>query len=322
MRIFFMASTQYRVRAGLRKSSFQSQGFQLFCLHANWNWDGKRIRMLNDQLRRRHFPAPFRRNRAETVASRPSRSTAVSSLRISRHQKTRQHLGRPVHGLFAILPPRVAIIVRHQASRAIPDSGRRRPRAGAPGMATSRAAGHELEPQPENHRGEQNTSAPKRPGTINQHVTKNFPKNGAGLAAGFALHRHTMPAYRPNVAFILRNAAGEILVCERSDWAGSLAYPRRRESRRIPARLPWPARSRRNSDCSPTNTACSRAGGPTATFSPNGRKKDGWRWTGAALLSRRAGQRQSHDPLRWRPRIPRPRAGFPPPLITWIGLLP
>ncbi len=29
-----------------------------------------------------------------------------------------------------------------------------------------------------------------------------------------------MPTYRPNVAFILSNAAGEILVCERSDWAG------------------------------------------------------------------------------------------------------
>lgn len=29
-----------------------------------------------------------------------------------------------------------------------------------------------------------------------------------------------MPIYRPNVAFILSNAAGEILVCERSDWAG------------------------------------------------------------------------------------------------------
>jgi putative (di)nucleoside polyphosphate hydrolase len=34
-----------------------------------------------------------------------------------------------------------------------------------------------------------------------------------------------MPAYRPNVAFILRNAAGEILVCERSDWAGCWQFP-------------------------------------------------------------------------------------------------
>lgn len=34
-----------------------------------------------------------------------------------------------------------------------------------------------------------------------------------------------MPSYRPNVAFILRNAAGEILVCERSDWAGCWQFP-------------------------------------------------------------------------------------------------
>lgn len=34
-----------------------------------------------------------------------------------------------------------------------------------------------------------------------------------------------MPAYRPNVAFILRNASGEILICERSDWAGCWQFP-------------------------------------------------------------------------------------------------
>jgi putative (di)nucleoside polyphosphate hydrolase len=34
-----------------------------------------------------------------------------------------------------------------------------------------------------------------------------------------------MPVYRPNVAFILRNAAGEILVCERSDWPGCWQFP-------------------------------------------------------------------------------------------------
>ncbi len=34
-----------------------------------------------------------------------------------------------------------------------------------------------------------------------------------------------MPAYRPNVAIILRNAAGEILVCERSDWSGCWQFP-------------------------------------------------------------------------------------------------
>lgn len=34
-----------------------------------------------------------------------------------------------------------------------------------------------------------------------------------------------MPRYRPNVAFILRNAAGHILVCERSDWAGCWQFP-------------------------------------------------------------------------------------------------
>ncbi len=34
-----------------------------------------------------------------------------------------------------------------------------------------------------------------------------------------------MPRYRPNVAIILRNDAGEILVCERSDWPGCWQFP-------------------------------------------------------------------------------------------------
>ena len=34
-----------------------------------------------------------------------------------------------------------------------------------------------------------------------------------------------MPRYRPNVAFILRNSSGEILVCERSDWPGCWQFP-------------------------------------------------------------------------------------------------
>jgi putative (di)nucleoside polyphosphate hydrolase len=34
-----------------------------------------------------------------------------------------------------------------------------------------------------------------------------------------------MPSYRPNVACILRNAAGEILICERRDWPGCWQFP-------------------------------------------------------------------------------------------------
>ena len=34
-----------------------------------------------------------------------------------------------------------------------------------------------------------------------------------------------MPLYRPNVAFILRNTAGNILVCERSDWPECWQFP-------------------------------------------------------------------------------------------------
>ncbi|GAB4165806.1 MAG: RNA pyrophosphohydrolase [Terrimicrobiaceae bacterium] len=34
-----------------------------------------------------------------------------------------------------------------------------------------------------------------------------------------------MPKLRPNVAFILRNRSGEILLCERSDWPGSWQFP-------------------------------------------------------------------------------------------------
>ncbi len=40
--------------------------------------------------------------------------------------------------------------------------------------------------------------------------------------------------YRPNVAIILRNASGKILICERSDWPGCWQFPqggvKRRES--------------------------------------------------------------------------------------------
>ncbi len=34
-----------------------------------------------------------------------------------------------------------------------------------------------------------------------------------------------MPSFRPNVAFILQNSAGEILICERSDAAGCWQFP-------------------------------------------------------------------------------------------------
>jgi putative (di)nucleoside polyphosphate hydrolase len=34
-----------------------------------------------------------------------------------------------------------------------------------------------------------------------------------------------MPAYRPNAAIILRNSAGEILLCERRDWRGCWQFP-------------------------------------------------------------------------------------------------
>jgi len=34
-----------------------------------------------------------------------------------------------------------------------------------------------------------------------------------------------MPSYRPNVACILRNTAGEILICERKDWPGCWQFP-------------------------------------------------------------------------------------------------
>ncbi len=34
-----------------------------------------------------------------------------------------------------------------------------------------------------------------------------------------------MPSYRRNAAIILRNSAGEILLCERSDWRGCWQFP-------------------------------------------------------------------------------------------------
>lgn len=39
------------------------------------------------------------------------------------------------------------------------------------------------------------------------------------------MHILNMPAYRLNAAIILRNSAGEILVCERSDWQGCWQFP-------------------------------------------------------------------------------------------------
>ena len=34
-----------------------------------------------------------------------------------------------------------------------------------------------------------------------------------------------MPCYRPNVAIILRNASGEILICQRCDWPECWQFP-------------------------------------------------------------------------------------------------
>lgn len=39
------------------------------------------------------------------------------------------------------------------------------------------------------------------------------------------MHNGNMPNLRPNVAFILQNPAGEILLCERSDSAGCWQFP-------------------------------------------------------------------------------------------------
>lgn len=34
-----------------------------------------------------------------------------------------------------------------------------------------------------------------------------------------------MPKYRPNVALILRNRSGDVLLCERADWPGCWQFP-------------------------------------------------------------------------------------------------
>lgn len=50
-------------------------------------------------------------------------------------------------------------------------------------------------------------------------------ENGAGLRGRFSFLSCIMPLFRPNVAFILQNSAGEILICERSDAAGCWQFP-------------------------------------------------------------------------------------------------
>ena len=43
--------------------------------------------------------------------------------------------------------------------------------------------------------------------------------------ARFRAIHSPVPVYRPNVACILQNTSGEILVCERSDWPGCWQFP-------------------------------------------------------------------------------------------------
>ncbi len=82
--------------------------------------------------------------------------------------------------------------------------------------------------------------------------------------------------YRPNVAIILRNASGKILICERADWPGCWQFPqggvKRKESpdealgREVQEELGLPASS--------YNIISSK--GPYCYLFAGGAKKQGW----------------------------------------------
>jgi len=59
-----------------------------------------------------------------------------------------------------------------------------------------------------------------------------MPSGPAGIKRGNRLvisgrtrHALAMDLYRPNVALLLRDSSGRLLVCERSDWPGSWQFP-------------------------------------------------------------------------------------------------
>jgi len=84
-----------------------------------------------------------------------------------------------------------------------------------------------------------------------------------------------MPRYRPNVALILRNAAGEILVCERSDWPGCWQFPQGgvKKSETIDEALVREVQEELG--LGPKEYRVLTSKGPYRYLFANGRKKDG-----------------------------------------------
>lgn len=139
-------------------------------------------------------------------------------------KKLPEYFRRQANRLLAILPPLVAVIVGDKGARRFPVALFRRVNEPRKRPVELAVRGEFIKP-PKHKDGQNDASSAQKPRAIKRQRHGRLPKNDAGPGRDFCLIQWNMPAYRPNVAFILRNAAGEILVCERSDWAGCWQFP-------------------------------------------------------------------------------------------------
>lgn len=84
-----------------------------------------------------------------------------------------------------------------------------------------------------------------------------------------------MPVYRPNVALILRNPAGEILVCERSDWTDCWQFPQGGVKKNEAVLEALKREVREELSLKPQSYKVLTSKGPYQYLFMEGRKKDG-----------------------------------------------
>lgn len=85
-----------------------------------------------------------------------------------------------------------------------------------------------------------------------------------------------MVAYRPNVAFILKRDSGEILICERSDWAGCWQFPQGGKKASESAVEALHREVREELSLSPEDYRVLENRGPYRYLFANGRTKNGF----------------------------------------------
>jgi putative (di)nucleoside polyphosphate hydrolase len=88
------------------------------------------------------------------------------------------------------------------------------------------------------------------------------------------MHKRNMPTYRPNAAMILQNSAGEILLCERSDWEGCWQFPQGGVKKGETLREALHREVDEELGLKPTDYRILSIKGPYRYLFMNGRKKD------------------------------------------------